>query len=74
MSSHGWTSMTNEMTDELIRRYGDHTYDYPYLSDFNIRSVIKKHHCKTYEELHEHCSHLNQIVKEIEEMKEKMHE
>ena len=28
----------------------------------------------TYEELHEHCSHLNQIVKEIEEMKENCHE
>lgn len=58
----------------LKGKYGDHPYDYPYLSDTNIWSVIKKHDCKTYEELHEHCSHLNQIVKEIEEMKENCHE
>lgn len=51
-----------------------HEYDYPYLSDTNVRSVIRKHGCKTFEELDKHCKFLNGIVKEIEEMKEKMHE
>ncbi len=58
----------------LRENYGDHPYDYPFLSDTNVWSVIKKHNCKTYEELDKHCKNLNQIVMEIEGMKENMHE
>lgn len=63
-----------EMKTDLMLQYGTHEYDYPYLSDTNVRSVIRKHGCKTFEELDKHCKFLNQIVMEIEEMKEKMHE
>jgi len=66
--------MSAEMKVDLTLQYGNHEYNYPFLSDRNVRSVIRKHGCKTYAELHEHCSNLNQIVKEIEEMKENMHE
>ena len=66
--------MTAEIKTDLMLQYGMHEYDYPYLSDTNVRSVIRKHGCKTFEELDKHCQFLNQIVKEIEEMKEKMHE
>lgn len=66
--------MTAEMKTDLTLQYGMHEYDYPYLSDTNVRSVIRKHGCKTFEELDKHCKFLNGIVKEIEEMKEKMHE
>lgn len=66
--------VTEEGLAFLKSKFGEHPYDYPYLSDTNIWSVIKKHDCKTYEELDKHCQFLNGIVKEIEEMKEKMHE
>lgn len=66
--------MTAEMKTDLMLQYGNHEYDYPYLSDYNVRSVIRKHGCKSYEELHKYCSRLNQIVKEIEEMKEGCYE
>lgn len=66
--------VTEEGLAFLKSKFGEHPYDYPYLSDTNIWSVIKKHDCKTYVELDKHCQFLNGIVKEIEEMKGKCHE
>lgn len=66
--------VTEEGLAFLKKKFGDHPYDYPYLSDTNIWSVIKKHDCKTFEELDKHCKFLNQNVMEIEEMKGKCHE
>lgn len=66
--------VTEEGLAFLKKKFGDHPYEYPYLSDTNIWSVIKKHDCKTFEELDKHCKFLNQIVMEIEEMKGKCHE
>ena len=66
--------ISTEMKADLTLQYGNHEYDYPLLSDKNVRSVILKHGCKTFEELDEHCRFLNQIVKEIEDMKGNMHE
>ena len=64
--------MTSEMRNTLTQQYGQHRYDYPHLSDFNIRSVIRKHRCKTYADLDHWCSRLDRIVAEIEEMKARM--
>ena len=63
-----------EMKVDLMLQFGEHEYDYPMLSDLNVRSVIRKYGCKSYEELDNHCRFLNKIVTEIEEMKEKLHE
>lgn len=57
------------MLIDLQLAYGMHEYNYPNLSDINIRSVIKKHGCKTFEELDTHCKFLDRIVAEINEMK-----
>lgn len=61
--------ITAKMKADLTARYGNHEYDYQYLSDKNVRSVIRKHGCKTFAEINQHCSYLNQIVNEIEDMK-----
>jgi len=66
--------ISNEMKVDLTFQYGEHEYDYPHLSDLNVRSVIRKHGCKTYEELDKWCKRLDQVVAEIEEMKGKMNE
>lgn len=61
--------ISTEMKIDLTLQFGEHDYDYPMLSDLNVKSVICKHGCTTYEELNEHSTHLNNIVAEIEEMK-----
>lgn len=64
--------MTNEFKQELIAKYGNHEYDYPLLSDYNIKSVIYNHKCKTFDELDKYCKALNIIVAEIKEMQRNM--
>ncbi len=66
--------VTEEGLKYLQERFGEHDYNYPNLSDKNVWSVIQNHDCKTFEELDKHCTHLNRIVGEINEMKGKMHE
>ena len=61
--------ISNEMKVDLTLQFGEHEYDYPMLSDKNVGSVIRKHGCKTYEELDKWCKRLDQVVAEIEEMK-----
>ena len=66
--------ISNEMKHDLTLKFGEHEYDYPLLSDKNVRSVIRKHGCKTYEELDKWCKQLDQVVAEIEEMKGDLYE
>ena len=64
--------MTDEFRAELTAKYGEHDYDYPLLSDYNIKSVIYNHKCKTFEELDKYCKALNEVVAEIKEMQRNM--
>ena len=54
----------------LKEHYGDHEYNYPLLSDYNVWSVVQK--CSTYEELNKRCLALNETVAEIKEMQRNM--
>jgi hypothetical protein len=65
--------MEAELLVDLTLQYGNHDYNYPHLSAVNIKSVINNHNCKTYEELDHWCKRLDQVVEEIERMKETLH-
>ena len=65
--------METEFLVDLKLQYGEHDYEYPHLSSTNIKSVINKHNCKTYEELDYWCKRLDQVVAEIETMKRELH-
>ena len=54
----------------LNNKYGEHEYNYPLLSDYNVWTVVQK--CETYEEFDRRCKGLNETVREIKEMQEKM--
>lgn len=54
----------------MNNKYGEHEYNYPLLSDYNVWTVLQK--CETYEEFDRRCKALNETVREIKEMQEKM--
>jgi len=64
--------MSDEFRAELTVKYGEHDFDYPLLSDYNIMSVIKNHKPNTFEELDHWCKKLNETVAEIKEMQRNM--
>lgn len=64
--------MTSEFKNILTAQYGRHEFNYPHLSDTNIKSVIRTHRCKTFADLDHWCRQLDQTVAEIEAMKARM--